>query len=145
MKKIKLSKNKECLVDDCDFELYGEKKWHISSTGYAVRRYIVDGKKVTVRLHRLIANTPSEMFCDHINRNRLDNRKENLRNVSWRENRNNISVHKDNRIGERNIDFHKQSRKYRVRIQEFGKCVYLSLHQSLKDAIFARDSFYGSR
>lgn len=69
----------EVLIDDEDEELVSRYKWHIGSTGYAVWRGVEGSKKKTVRMHRLIANCPDEMVVDHINHNKLDNRRSNLR------------------------------------------------------------------
>lgn len=92
MKKIWLSgkrgEGKYTLVDDDIFEKYGELKWHLSDTGYAIRR----NNGITTRLHRLITNCPKNLVTDHINRNKLDNRRENLRCVTQSENVLNRSV-----------------------------------------------------
>jgi len=79
------------VIDNDDLEKVQQYKWHISNTGYAVWRGIKDGKKQTIRMHRLIANTPHGMITDHINQNRLDNRKENLRACTHSENMRNLS------------------------------------------------------
>jgi len=76
------------IVDDEDYDrLISFGVWHLSSTGYAVRR--TRGK--TVRMHRLVNNTPEGLFTDHLNNNRLDNRKSNLRTVTHKENMQNYS------------------------------------------------------
>lgn len=67
------------LVDEEDYERvasFGE--WYKSDTGYAIRRY----KNSTLRMHRLVNDTPKGVHTDHINHDRLDNRKSNLRTVS---------------------------------------------------------------
>lgn len=74
--------NKIVLIDKEDLEIFNKYKWHISDSGYVVWRGTKDGKKQTIRLHRLIMNPPKELVVDHINRNRLDNRKSNLRCVT---------------------------------------------------------------
>ena len=79
----KRGKGKYALVDSEDFALYGHMKWHLSDTGYALRRVKVNGKNVTYRLHRLIAGADSDEIVDHINRDRLDNRRSNLRIVDF--------------------------------------------------------------
>lgn len=71
------------LLDDDDYQKavsFG--RWHESDTGYAVKRGKVHGKYSTIRLHRVITNPPKGLEVDHINGNRLDNRKSNLRIVS---------------------------------------------------------------
>ncbi len=65
MKYIKLTQGKKVMVDDSDFEWLNQWKWQLSDNGYAIRRY-----KTTFRMHRLINNTPSGLFTDHINGNK---------------------------------------------------------------------------
>ena len=78
----KLGRGKQTLVDDSTLKQYGHLTWHLSDTGYAVRRT----REGTVRLHRLVANTPEGLFTDHKNHDRLDNRASNLRVVTHAEN-----------------------------------------------------------
>lgn len=78
----KRGKGHRTLVDDSTFKKYGHLTWHLSDTGYAVRRT----REGTVRLHRLVANTPEGLFTDHKNHNKLDNRTSNLRVVTQAEN-----------------------------------------------------------
>lgn len=74
--------DKVVLIDDEDIEIFNQYKWHINDSGYAVWRGNIDGKKKTIRLHRLIAQPPEGLVVDHINRNKLDNRRCNLRCVT---------------------------------------------------------------
>lgn len=69
-----------------DEHIFVGRKWHISDNGYVVWRGIVNGKKRTIRLHRLIARADPGQIVDHKNRNRLDNRRSNLRICTFREN-----------------------------------------------------------
>lgn len=66
---------KYMLVDIEDVPKVSGYRWHVSDNGYAVNRR--DG--TTIRAHRLIADTPTGMDTDHINHDKLDNRKSNLR------------------------------------------------------------------
>lgn len=71
----KRSNGKSVIVDDDDYKKYNHLRWHLSDTGYAVRR----NNGETTRLHRLIMNCPEGLVVDHLNGNKLDCRKSNMR------------------------------------------------------------------
>jgi hypothetical protein len=78
-----LSNGGSALIDAEDFEIvqsFG--KWHKNDSGYAVKKTRINGQNISIRMHALINNTPKGLHTDHINGDRLDNRKENLRTVS---------------------------------------------------------------
>jgi hypothetical protein len=76
-----------CLIDTADFAEVSKHTWTVSPLGYASRFYTKDGKGITVLMHRhLIGNTAEKMVTDHINGNRMDNRRNNLRVVTQAEN-----------------------------------------------------------
>lgn len=76
---------RHALVDPADFPLVARHSWHYKE-GYAVAK--VNGKEV--RMHRFIMNeTDPDIVIDHKNRNRLDNRRSNLRRFNLLENANN--------------------------------------------------------
>ena len=83
MKKILLENTGHyALVDNEDYEMvmaFG--KWYENDKGYAIKRHMIDGKNKTIRMHALINDTPPGLVTDHINRNKLDNRRKNLRSV----------------------------------------------------------------
>lgn len=66
-------------IDEVDLYLIKAYKWHVSDRGYAVWRGVRGGIKKTIRMHRIIAKTPKGMITDHINHDKLDNRRSNLR------------------------------------------------------------------
>lgn len=63
-------------VDPEDYEQVSgvEHKWRLSSSGYALYVTRIQGKFVTVYLHKVVYGG----MCTHINGDRLDNRKQNL-------------------------------------------------------------------
>lgn len=70
------------IVDEEDFQMVDNfSPWHENDQGYAVKKTRVKGKNISIRMHSLINGTPKGLVTDHINGNRLDNRKENLRSV----------------------------------------------------------------
>ncbi|MCC7208317.1 MAG: HNH endonuclease [Anaerolineae bacterium] len=77
-KTILASRGEAILVDEDVYEWASKQKWHLVK-GYAAHT-IGYGKNARQRyLHRLIMNTPAGLDTDHINGNRLDNRRANLR------------------------------------------------------------------
>jgi HNH endonuclease len=79
MKMIDISTKKHpnifAMVDDEDYESLNAWKWYCGSGGYAAR----DRSDAYISMHRQIMTPPDGMHVDHINGNRLDNRRENLR------------------------------------------------------------------
>lgn len=70
------------IVDEEDFQKVDKfSPWYENDQGYAVKKTRVKGKNLSIRMHALVNNTPKGLVTDHINGNRLDNRKENLRSV----------------------------------------------------------------
>ena len=86
MKQIELTQGQYAIVDDDDFEELNQYNWYFNN-GYAVRAVTVPKSKQKKQLmHRLITNCPADMDVDHINHDKLDNRKSNLRICSTSEN-----------------------------------------------------------
>ena len=75
---------------------------------------------------------------DHKNRIRDDNRIENLRIASQRQNSMNSSISKNNKSGKTGVTWHKHTNKWRVRIRVDGQSIYLGLFKYKQDAINAR-------
>lgn len=81
MKKIKMNQNKFALVDDENYNLLSKFHWYSHPMGYAqtgVWNYKTKRKK-TILMHKIVNPTPKNVYTDHINQNKLDNRKINLR------------------------------------------------------------------
>lgn len=63
------------IIDDSDYSLVSRYKWHLSTKGYAK----ANPQRTTIYMHRLIAGFPG---ADHINHEKLDNRRSNLRRAT---------------------------------------------------------------
>lgn len=91
MKLLPLSKGKFTMVDDADFLWLRRFRWHYSATtGYA-RTHL--GHGVFRNLHQLLLPRITDKVADHINRDKLDNRRCNLRLVTKAENNRNKLQH----------------------------------------------------
>ncbi len=76
--KIELTKGATAIVDDADFEILSKFNWCLWGK-YAARCVRVGGKRKRLTMHHAIMNPPKGMWTDHANRNKLDNRRCNLR------------------------------------------------------------------
>lgn len=111
MDEIILSKGRAvALVDDSDFGWLGQWSWHLGVDGCAVRI----GRKSegslwrkSIYMHRQILGVADSFVVDHINHNRLDNRRCNLRVCSVAQNAQNQRLCKDSSSGYKGVSFHK--------------------------------------
>lgn len=92
MAEIILSTGEPVVVDDADVAWLSGWKWKRHVGGYACRTgYDASRKKfTTILMHRLLVDLSEGLEVDHINRNKLDNRRSNLRAVTRKENCANI-------------------------------------------------------
>lgn len=79
----------EFLFDSEDYDLIRNRDWYRDKDGYLVNCYYFNGKRNFTRFHRIIMNAKPKQFVDHINRNRADNRRQNLRVCDYNENNQN--------------------------------------------------------
>lgn len=124
--------NEKCraLIDLDDVEKVKNIKWCLKSNGY-----VHNGK---VYLHRIIMDVDDNVFIDHINRNKLDNRKSNLRICTRQQNNFNRGKRTDNTSGFSGVDFYKRENKWRARIQVDYEEIVLGLFSTKEEAIKVR-------
>lgn len=75
--------NKEFLIDIEDLERVSAISWYEGKNGYVMHK---DTGHSFDYLHRYIMNPLDGLVVDHINHNKMDNRKANLRNCSYSDN-----------------------------------------------------------
>ena len=136
MKKIRLTQGKFALVDDDDFDWLNQWKWQFTKNGYAGTDFGGRKNKKKILMHRLINETPDSFVTDHVNRNKLDNRRNNLRTVTQRQNTLNSNLSKNNTSGHNGVDWYKN--RWVARIKFNYKNIYLGRFEKLEDAIAAR-------
>lgn len=137
MKYIELTQGKQAIVDDLNYEWLKQWKWCINSTGGAIRVDIRDGKKITIIMSRLILDCPKGLIVDHINGNRLDNRRENLRICTAQQNSFNKKLEMRNQTGFKGVCWHSPLNKWRARIKVNQKNIHIGLFESKIEAVKA--------
>ena len=143
MKKIPLSQGKFALVDDADYEWLNKWKWYYAQ-GYAVRHSTnpKENRKL-VFMHNIIVPHPKGLITDHVDRNKLNNSKANLRLATKADNARNRKKRKDNTTGFIGVVAYKRvknGKKWHAQIESIdGDCYSLGYWKTAKDAALAYD------
>lgn len=128
------------LVDDEDYEYLSQFMWSIDNYGYANRaRKIEKNVWRPKRMHHDIIPSKNGQIVDHINRNRLDNRRENLRICSSTESIRNRGLNKNNSTGYKGVYYNQKRSKYQAYITVNRRHIYLGAYDNPTDAARAYD------
>lgn len=125
MKVINLTRNKFALVDDDSYAVLSKHKWSFHHNGYAVRG------KPQVSMHRVVMGAQKGRQLDHINGDKLDNRKENLRFCTTRQNQYN-TTHLDG------VHWRASRKAWIVRMNVKGKKKFIGYFKKYEQAVKAR-------
>lgn len=106
----------EFLFDVEDLSLVQSREWYRDKDGYLVSCYFFCGRRCFTRFHRIVMHAQPNQFVDHINRNRADNRKQNLRCCDRSENMRNRSLQRTNTSGVAGVYFDKERNKWTASI-----------------------------
>jgi len=129
------------IVDASDYDFLTQWKWFVDKDGYAINQKVIKEnekkKSKRVAMHRLIMGAPKGMDVDHINGNRLDNSRENLRICTRSQNLYNIKKVREHTSRYKGVGWHGQIGKWRAYIRYNFKYVHLGLFLSETEAALA--------
>lgn len=140
--KSKVYGEKECYYSVSDHDLISNYKWRIKkgrNTFYAVT-YIRDGVRKyrpNYGMHQLLIKPPKGKCTDHKDRNGLNNTRENLRESTIQENNRNATKQRNNTTGYRGVDYNKDHKSFRARININRKSVYCRYFKTAEQAAIA--------
>lgn len=133
------SKNDIFYFDLADYDSIKDYHWYKSVQGYICARSNRNIGSSVIRLHRLIMHCEdNNLIVDHINHNKSDNRKTNLRICTQKENTRNSVLNKNSVSGIIGVTYRKDSNKWRSRLRVDGKLLSLGVFVNKNDAIIAR-------
>ncbi|MDE5116453.1 MAG: AP2 domain-containing protein [Trichodesmium sp. St2_bin2_1] len=145
-KEILITRGQIVIVDEQDYEELSKYKWYLID-GFAARTIKKDDKRTTIYMHRVIMDAPMGVSVYHINHNKLDNQRKNLRLVkgSARMHRRPSVKHSSKYRG---VYWCKDKRKWIAEIKVYKKQIRLGRFEVEKDAAIAYDEaarkYYGS-
>ena len=90
------------------------------------------------RFHKIVCKCEKGQVVDHINRDRTDNRRENLRAASQQSNNRN----RKNITGKyKGVSWSKHAKKFRATIRDKGKQIHLGYYQTEEEAAIAYNEY----
>jgi len=104
------------LVDSEDLPEILKHAWKNNGNNYFNYCKRIGKKSIVIYLHRLITNAPQDMEVDHIDHNKLDNRKSNLRLCTRSENKCNKVLSDKNTSGYKGVCWDKSRKKWQANI-----------------------------
>lgn len=136
---VPLGLKRYALVDEADYLLVSRFRWHKSRAGYAATRASSGRYGRVLLLHRLILPVPAGLLTDHVNRNKLDNRRTNLRVATHAQNGYNARKPSNSRTLYRGVSL-TLSGRWRARISVDGTAKLLGRFDSPEEAARAHDT-----
>ena len=120
------------LIDTEDLEKVLTRKWRFWKGQYFT------GNHQPIQIHTWLLNPSKNMVVDHINGNKADNRKENLRVVSQSKSLINKIVLSNNKSGIAGVGWDKKRSKWVAEIRMDGIKCYLGRYDKIEDAVYVR-------
>lgn len=127
--------DKYFLCDESDKSLVEAATWYLNNTGYV--RGKLQNRKL-VNFHNLIIKNTGDIVCDHINGDRLDNRRCNLRPVLRHQNMFNKGKYKNNTSGHTGVYQNPGNKKWYATITKDNHCYSLGFFDNVDDAVARR-------
>ncbi len=130
------------VIDDDDLVLVADLTLYLGTNGYVYYSCWENGRSRPRTLHSLLIGVHRDRHVDHINGDKLDNRRSNLRVVSHQMNQvNRRRLNRNNRSGTRGVQFvpHVSTKHpWRAQITAGGKNYHLGMFACEADAVTAR-------
>ena len=126
-----LKTNPSFLVDSEDLErVMNFGNWCTNADGYIINQK----EKTTILLHRFIAVPPNNKEIDHINGDKSDNRKLNLRACNNKQNIRNRLLTKSNTSGYKGVSWINREKEWQASICVNRKQIYLGIYDKPEQA-----------
>jgi hypothetical protein len=150
---IYIGKKQWATIDTVDLPKVAKHKWSAlpaGRKGYYAKATIRIGEKVTTLLmHHLIKPKRNGREVDHIDRNKINNTRGNLRLVTHQENLRNQGQRSGTKSGKTGVYVCGKTGAFKASVSVSGKRLHLGTFRTLKDAVNARKigekKYYGSK
>lgn len=123
------------VIDINDIDLIKKYRWHLSKSGYASANSY-DNINVKIYMHRLIHPTGEQ--ADHIDRNKLNNRRSNLRDATNAQNVKNSKIKSTNTSGIAGVTMTTATGRWRAVLRNNGIMHHLGYYDNKEEAARVR-------
>jgi hypothetical protein len=118
------------LVDEEDYRFLSQWVWRLNSNGYAGRsgkKILEDGttKFTWILMHRVIMKTPAGLCTDHVDGDKLNNQRANLRICTVGENNRNVKKRSSTSSKYKGVNWHGRNQLWHAWIRVDGRSMYL--------------------
>jgi hypothetical protein len=139
---VPLTRGKFAVIDMEDADRILPFKWCLHAEGYAYRRRrLSDGPgPMAILMHRVVLNAGPGESVDHVDRDRLNNRRANLRKATKGQNAMNHGLRADNTSGFRGVEFHPPSGRWRAYLTVNNRTTFLGSFATADEAVQVRDA-----
>ena len=134
------------LFDKEDYDLIKDYCWRVDACGYvvtSVKNNLTGKYNQIIKLHRLLMSCPIDYVVDHMNTNKLDNQKHNLRVCRQNENVKNHNVSKTSKTGISGVNWNNANQNWRVRIGNINIGSYKNFDDAVKARKEAEEKYFG--
>ena len=142
MKQILVGKDKYAIVDDKNYNKLKDYKWYFHN-GYAQRQDYSKRHGYYIFMHwDIIGKPPKGLLMDHLNGNRLDNQRNNLRICTYSQNSLNRHTPDGKPILIEGKGWHKKRKRFQAQIYMNGKKKHLGFFKSEIEAKNIYESYF---
>lgn len=126
------------IIDKEDKQLIEKYYWSKSHNGYWISSSNYSNNHCCIRLHRLLLGAKHGEYVDHKDRDRSNNRRNNLRLATKQENNINRTKQNNNKSGFVGVYWDKQTSMWRAQIKINNKIITLGRYNNITDAVITR-------
>jgi len=128
------------IIDIDDVEIVSKYKWYLKDGKYIRTHINTNGKDYKTGIHRILMNVVENknVVIDHIDRNPLNNKRENLRITTQAKNSINKSIQSNNTSGVTGVVWNSANRNWNAQIKLNRKNINLGVYKNFDDAVKAR-------
>lgn len=128
-----MNRGRFALVDDEDFDRVSKIHWFVNDNGYAMAGGF-HGMPTRARMHRFILGKKAGKYTDHINGDKLDNQRANLRVCTNAQNMRNIPPKKQNTSGFKGVTWQEDCKRWKAQIKVNYKNIHIGIFKIKEDA-----------